>query len=278
MQMGRMNTFRVERSTRFGLFLRDESGDEVLLPMRHTPAEAVEGDELEVFVYRDSEDRPVATTQKPLAMVGEFAALRAQEVSDIGVFLDWGLDKDLLLPFRQQVGAVRPGDFCVVHVLVDERSGRIVATQKLGSFVDRDTAHLSPRQQVELLIYGFTPDAIQVLVNRRHTGLLYQDEVHQRLQIGQTIDGFIREIRPDGKLDLSLDPVGFRALLATADDLLAVLKEADGFLPLHDNSDPAEIRRRLGMSKKAFKKLVGTLWKQGHIELRPDGIALSKTP
>lgn len=274
MIMGRTNTLEVARVTRVGLFLKDGQGNEVLLPKRHAPADAIEGSYLDVFVYRDSEDRPVATTQKPFAQVDEFAVMQVVEVTDGGAFLNWGLDKDLLLPFRQQVGRLSAHDFCVVRVLLDPRSERIVATQKLGAFFDRDTSAMHKGKKVELCVFAFTPDAIQVLVDWRYTGLLYQDQVHKHLQIGQILEGFVQAVRPDGKLDLSLDPVGFVALKKNQGDLLALLQEAKGFLPLHDNSSPEEIREFTGLSKKAFKKLLGMLWKQGKITLEENGIRL----
>lgn len=276
MLIGSMNHCRAEERLPQGVYLRTEDGGRVLLPNSKVPATLQPGQDIEVFLYLDSEDRPVATTQKPLAVVGEFAVLEVLEVNQIGAFLDWGIDKDLLLPYRHQLGELRRGDRCVVYVLFDEASGRIVATEKLRPFFDRDTQDLVPGQKVELAAYHFQEEGVDCVVDRRFTGRLHGDPARFKLYIGDERTGYIQNIREDGKIDLSLSPIGYRAVMATADDLLAKLRDADGFLPLGDHSDPAEIQARLGLSKKAFKKLVGGLYREGLVELSPDGIRLCK--
>lgn len=274
MEMGRINRLRIERSASPGLFLSDEYGEEILLPHRYAPDQWNIGDDIDVFVYRDSDDRPIATTQTPLAQVGEFACLRVVGTSDAGTFLDWGLEKDLLLPHSQQTVHLQPNDMCVVFVLLDDRSGRVAATQKLGPFVDHDTTSLNRGDTVRFEVYGENEVGVQVLVEKRWYGLFYHNELHTSLELGQAGKAWIKALREEGKIDLSLTPVGFTALVQSTDELLQLMQSNDGFLPLHDGSDPDEIRDQTGLSKKAFKKMVGMLWKKGAIRLSDDGIRL----
>ena len=274
MQIGQYNDCVVESLMPQGFYLLPTDGGRVLLPTSKAPIGLKPQDSIRGFVYLDSEDRPVATTQNPHAMVGDFAVLEVKEVNDFGAFLDWGIDKDLLLPYRNQLGEVRPGDRCVVYVLEDSVSGRIVATEKTRPFIDYDTSALHPGMKVDLIAYDFHPEWIDFLVNKQYTGRLHGDPSLRHLHIGDSIVGYIQNIREDAKVDISLNPVGYRAVMDTADSFLSYLKQEGGFVRLGDHSDPAEIQATLGISKKAFKKLIGGLFRQGIIELSDQGIRL----
>lgn len=274
MYLGIYNDCVVESRLPQGFYLVPQTGGRVLLPTSKAPIGLQLGDAIRAFIYLDSEDRPVATTQTPLAQVGEYAVLTVKEVNDFGAFLDWGIDKDLMLPYRNQLGEVRPGDPCVVFVLEDGTSGRIVATEKLRPFFDRETSVLSPGMKVDLVAYDFQDEWIDFVVNRQFTGRMYCSPDESNLHIGDQRTGYIQNVREDGKVDVSLSPVGYRAVMATADTILQQLRAQGGFLPLGDHSDPREIQAQLGISKKAFKKIIGGLFRQGLIELQPDGIRL----
>ena len=275
--LGKRNTLTIVRQAPPGYYLDGGPLGEILLPGRYIPATAVPGGKIEVFVYRDSEDRLVATTETPLAMVGDFAFLRVVSQSpSIGAFLDWGLEKDLLLPRREYAGGIREGRHALVHVMLDEKSDRIVATARLNRHLDLTPPDYTEGQQVKLIIESETPLGYKAIINSTHTGLLYRGEISSPLFIGDTMDGFIRTVRADGKIDLGLDPAGHRRIGPLSDQILAALKTAGGRLPYHDGSSPDEIRAALGMSKKAFKQAIGTLFRERRIVIEPDGIRLVK--
>jgi predicted RNA-binding protein (virulence factor B family) len=251
---------------------------EILLPGRYLPNGAKPGEDLDVFVYRDSEDRLVATTEHPLAMVGEFALLRVVSQSPgIGAFLDWGLEKDLLLPRREFAGSVRVGKSILVYVTVDARSDRLIATARLNRHLNLAPPKYSAGEPVKLIIESDTPLGYRAIINHAHTGLLYRSEIAGPRSIGQTMDGFIRTLRADGKIDLGLDPAGHQRIEPLSEKILAALKAAGGSLPCHDGSPPELIRSTLGMSKKAFKQAAGTLYRKRQILLESDGIRLPES-
>ena len=248
-------------------------GCEILLPGRQVPENAQPGDAVDVFVYRDSEDRLVATTQTPLAMVGEFAYLRViSHHHSMGAFLDWGLDKDLLLPRREYAGGVHPGGQTLVHVHIDDRSNRIVASCRLSRFLNLSAPTYGKGQAVKLIVESETPLGFKVIINHAHSGMLYHSELAGPLRIGDSLDGFVRTVRPDGKIDASLDPAGASRILPFAEQIVLALEKAGGFLPYHDGSTPEEVRSAFGMSKKAFKQAIGGLYKKRRILIEPGGI------
>ena len=273
MEIGKFNRARVESVTPQGYYLKLESGGRVLLPGNKHQFELEEGEILDVFVYMDSEDRPIATLDKPYAQAGEFAVLTVKEVNRIGAFLDWGLNKDLFLPYKQQLGDLQRGDKCVVYILVDEKSGRLVATEKIKSFLDLDTSELHIGQRVQLAAYEVTQDYVDFLVDYRYTGRLMLTRGMQRIYIGDTMPGFIQRFTSDGKITLNLTPVGYKGLMKSdsPDAIMQKLAEAGGFLPYGDHTDPDTIREEFGMSKKTFKKILGTLFREGKIDLGDDG-------
>jgi len=273
--LGRRSKLAVTREAAPGMFLDGGSHGEILLPGRYIPAGTVEGDILDVFVYRDSEDRLVATTETPYAMVNEFAYLRVVGVRpSIGAFLDWGLAKDLLLPRREQTGPVREGELLVVRVTIDEKSDRIVASARLNRWLDLEPASYVPEQAVKLLITGETPLGYNAIVEGAHRGLLYHSDLAGPLRIGETITGYVRAVRPDGKIDLALDRAGYVRVKPLSEQILEALQKAGGTLPLHDKSTSEEIREAFGVSKKAFKQAVGALYRQRRIAIEPEAIRL----
>jgi predicted RNA-binding protein (virulence factor B family) len=273
MEIGKFNRARVESVTPQGYYLELETGGRVLLPGNKHQFELEEGEILDVFVYMDSEDRPIATLDKPYAQAGEFAVLTVKEVNRIGAFLDWGLNKDLFLPYKQQLGDLQRGDKCVVYILVDEKSGRLVATEKIKSFLDLDTSELHIGQRVQLAAYEVTQDYVDFLVDYRYTGRLMLTRGMQRIYIGDTMPGFIQRFTSDGKITLNLTPVGYKGLMKSdsPDAIMQKLAEAGGFLPYGDHTAPDTIREEFGMSKKTFKKILGTLFREGKIDLGDDG-------
>lgn len=276
MDLGRYNRARVEEIAPQGYYLELESGDRVLLPGNRDKFTLEEGEILDVFVYTDSEDRPIATLEKPYAQVGEFAVLDVKDVNRFGAFLDWGLNKDLFLPFKQQLGELQRGDRCVVFILVDDKSNRIVATEKIKSFLDPDTSDLHVGQRVQLAAYEVTRDHVDFLVDYRYTGRLMLTPGMERIYIGDTMPGFIQRFTADGKITLNLAPVGYKGLMKSDSPaaILRKLEEAGGRLPYGDHTDPEIIRQEFGMSKKTFKKLLGTLFRDGKIYIEEDRISL----
>ena len=262
----------------FGAYLDAKELGEVLLPRRYTPAYLSEGDSINVFLYLDSEDRPVATTQIPKASVGEFAYLRVLDSTHVGAFLDWGLDKDLLVPFAEQHVPMEEGHSYLVYVYIDKVDGRIAASSKIDKFIDEDTPHdFKPQQAVDLIIANSTELGYKAIINHRYWGVLYKDDVFQRLSFGQNKKGFIKNIRPDGKIDLSLQG-GQETRDKYADIILSYLKNKNGFAAVHDKSDPKLISELFGMSKGAFKKAIGSLYKQKMITIEKKGIRLNSHP
>ena len=276
MEIGKINRARVDAIMPQGFYLELETGGRILLPGNKNQFTLEEGEIIDVFVYMDSEDRPIATLDKPLAQVGEFAVLTVKEVNRIGAFLDWGLNKDLLLPYKQQLGELQRGDKCVVHVLLDEKSGRLVATEKIKSFLDTDTSELHIGERVELAAYEVTPDYVDFLVNYRYTGRLMVTRGMERIYIGDTMTGYIQRFTSDGKITLNLSPVGYKGIMNSESPaaILQKLEEAGGSLPYGDHSDPEIIRQEFGVSKKTFKKILGTLFREGKIILDDDGFRL----
>ncbi len=275
--LGKRNTLTILRHAPPGYFLDGGSLGEILLPGRYTPTGAKVGGQISVFLYRDSEDRLVATTETPLAMVGEFAHLLVvAENPGIGAFLDWGLEKDLLLPRREYATGVHPGRRILVFVMLDERSHRIVATARLNRHLNLTPPPYAEGQPVKLIIESETPLGYKAIIESSHLGLLYRAELAAPLTIGQALTGYIRTIRPDGKIDLGLDPAGHRRLGPLSAQILTALEKAGGHLPIHDNSPPAQIRTALGMSKKAFKQAIGVLFRERRILIEPGGIRITK--
>ena len=275
LKAGHTCTLTVSRLSEFGLYLTDGEGQEVLLPNRYTSLSDRVGDEKEVFVYHDSEDRLVATTETPLLQAGQAGFLEVVDRTVHGVFLGWGLHgKDLFLPNRNQQGQMFVGHRYVVYLYTDEVTGRCVATCKLKSFVHNDVVTVRPRQQVELLVAAESPIGYRVIIDHRHWGMLYRNQLFRPVAVGDRLTGYVRRITEENRIDVSLQQEGFAQVQTSADELLRLLQEHGGHLALNDDSAPAEIARRTGMSKKVFKRSLGMLLKSGRVTADDSGIKL----
>jgi predicted RNA-binding protein (virulence factor B family) len=272
LQIGRYNQLAVHRVTATGAWLATEAG-EILLPLKYVRAALQQGDTVTVFVYRDSEDRLVATTVAPKVQAGQFAVLKVTDVGRFGAFLDWGLDKELLVPFSEQATPLKTGESCMVGVYLDN-SGRLAASTKIGKFLDTADAPLQVGDEVELQIWEFTDLGAKVIINGRYPGLLFKDELYGKPTLGTKLQGYVKKIRDDKKIDVTLRKSGSSGIEGCKEKILKTLAATGGYLPLGDKSPPDEIDEVLGMSKKAFKKAVGSLYKEGSIELTRDGIRL----
>jgi hypothetical protein len=276
--LGKLNRLTVLKDSSPGLYLDGGDLGEILLPGDAIPKGAAPGDDLEVFLYRDSEDRLVCTTLKPLAQVGDFAPLVVREAHPrLGAFLDWGLRKDLLLPIAEQERRVEEGETVVVFVFIDYQTERIIATTRLLAHTDHTPPPYKTGYEVSLLISSETPLGYNAIINNSRMGLLYRAELGTPLHIGQRCEGFVKTIRPDGKIDLSLDPAGYARVKPLAERILATLRANNGHLAMSDTSPPEAIRDTFQASKKAFKQALGTLYRNRLIDLTPSGIQL-KTP
>lgn len=272
--LGHTYELKVVKTVSFGVYLDADDLGEVLLPRKYVPDGLAAGDYVTVFLYLDSEDRPVATTQQPRAEVWEFAYLPVVAITGIGAFLDWGLDKDILVPYAEQHRPMEVGHSYLVYLYIDELDGRITASSRVDKFIDPEEPHdFEPRQAVDLIIANSTDLGYKAIINHRHWGVLYKNEVFQRLSFGQQIKGFIKQVRPDGKIDLSLQG-GQKSRDRNAQTIEDYLNSRGGFAPVHDKSDPQLIAELFGMSKAAFKRTIGGLYKQRVITIEKDGIRL----
>ena len=276
--LGKINILTVLKDAPPGLYLDGGDLGEILLPGDSIPPGAGPDDELQVFLYRDSEDRLVATTHDPLACVGDFAALRVKQIHPtIGAFLDWGLNKDLLLPMREQERRIHKGDIVVVFVFIDEVSQRIIATTRWRDHLSATPPNYSEGAAVSLLIAGESPLGYNAIVDNAHVGLLFRSELGSPLKVGDKCKGYVRNVRPDGKLDLGLDPEGYQRIAPLADRILTALRSQDGKLLVHEGSSPEDIRAAFQTSKKAFKQAIGNLYRQRLIEINGADIVLRKS-
>ncbi|MCH5329796.1 MAG: hypothetical protein J1E04_02435 [Alistipes sp.] len=277
MQAGKLNTLTISRISDFGLYLADEEQNEVLLPNRYVSLSDAVGDRKEVFVYHDSEDRLVATTETPLIMAGEVACLRVVDKTIHGAFLDWGLKgKDLFLPNRNQMGGVVAGGLCTVYAYVDDKTGRCVATMKFKAMVNNDIISVKAKQEVEIVIVAETPAGYKVVINNRNWGMLYKNQLFTPVAVGQRMKAYIRKITDDNRIDVSLQQEGLAQVLDSVEVLRGLLHENGGFLPVNDDSSPEQVRQTVRMSKKVFKRTLGMLLKSGEAEITDDGIKLTK--
>lgn len=273
--IGAYNELEVVKQLDFGIYLKD--GDiEILMPTKWVPQGTKIGDRLNVFIFRDSDDRLIATTVVPYAMAETFAFLEVKQVNDIGAFLDWGMDKDLLVPFREQTFRMEAGKSYVVFVYVDEKTDRLTASAKLKDFFVSEPDTIQEGDIVDLLIYSETPLGYNAVINDLYSGLLYKNEVFETIRIGDKLKGYVKRIREDNKIDLSLQKSGFELVDDVKWRILNLLKQNEGFLPLNDNSSPEEIKSKLQISKKAFKKAVGALYRERLVKLTDKGVELIK--
>ncbi|MFT3982007.1 MAG: S1-like domain-containing RNA-binding protein [Ferruginibacter sp.] len=272
-QAGRYNRLKVLRKVDFGVFM-DDGSEGILLPKRFVPAGTEPGDELEVFIYHDGEDRLIATTQQPLGQVGDIVKLQAVNVTPQGAFMDWGLMKDLFVPRSQQLTGMRAKGEYLVKIYLDEKTGRVAATEKFASSLSNDTLTVQPLELVDLVVYRRTDIGYLVIINNRHTGVLHHNEIYRSISTGDRFSGFIKNIYPDNRIDVAAGKPGYGRVEDEAGKVIRLLQENDGYLPYYDKSDPDEIYEVFGMSKKTFKMTIGNLYKQKKIALEKTGIRL----
>ena len=272
--LGKVNSLRVRKKTTFGMYLGKVDDDqEVLLPNKYVPKDLKVGDSIDVFLYTDSEDRIIATNLTPKILLHQLSVLEVKDVTKIGAFLDWGLEKDLFLPFAEQEDRVQKGDKVAVCLRLDNRTDRLFASAKINGYIKREVT-VTEGEEVDLLIGRKSELGYQVIINHHHIGLLFMSEVFQTLRKGDKVKGYIKSIREDGKIDVSLQKQGYAQVIDSQGLLLKKLQENDGVLYLTDKSDPNLIARELMMSKKVFKKCVGALYKQKKIKIEADRIVL----
>lgn len=276
-EIGKYNTLKIVKDLDFGVYLDGGDDLEILLPARYVPRNVKPGDEVEVFIYHDNEGRIIATTAKPLAIVGEFQWMECKSVNDMGAFLEWGLMKDLLVPFREQKMPMREGKWYLVYVHLDHVTKRIVASARVDKFLDNVPPVYEFNQEVDLLVADETEIGYKVIINNLHWGLVYHNEIYRRLERGEHLKGYIKEVREDEKIDVSLTRLGYEKVEGIAGIILDALKVQNGFLPVHDKSPAEEIYSLFGCSKKSFKQAIGALYKKKLISIEPSGIRLIET-
>lgn len=273
-EVGKWNKLKVLKELDFGMYLDAQELGEILLPVRYIPKDCKIGDDIDVFIYYDSEDRVIATTDKPFAEVGDFALLEVVAVNDIGAFLDWGLMKDLFVPFREQKQKMETGRTYVVYIYIDDMGGRILGSAKVENFLDKTPPEFIEGQEVDLIIYTQTDIGYKAIVNNTHTGMLFDTDVFRTLHRGEHTKGYIKKIREDQKIDLILDKPGYEKVDDISKKILDKLTAENGFIPLSDKSPADAIYDTFGISKKTFKKAIGALYKARMIVLEEDGIRI----
>lgn len=272
--VGKHQELTILRHTTVGLYLGDDAGDEdVLLPNKYCPEKFALGDKLRVFVYRDYEERKIATNLMPKILLHQFAFLRVTSVSNIGAFMDWGLEKELLVPFREQRKKMEEGRWYIVYLDLDDETDRLYATNKIEKRLQNHTLTAKEGDAVAIMIMKKTDLGFSVIVNQQHEGLIFESDIFSKLNIGDKLKGYVKKIREDNKLDIQLQPIGFENFNdPNCEMILTRLAANDGFLAISDKSSPEEIYDQFGISKKAYKKAIGTLYKQRKITLEPNGI------
>lgn len=271
--IGKTNKLTILRETTSGLFLGDNSGEDVLLPKKHMPRNFKVGDEIEVFIYLDKENRKIASTQKALIELNGFAKLKVTNITKFGAFLDWGMDKELFVPLGEQREQLFRGEKSFFTLRFDNRTERLFASNIIERYLNNDNLDVNEKDQVDITVFNETEIGYSVIINNKYRGMAYKSEVFKDIYIGDNLIGYIKKIREDNKIDISLQPIGYRnSTDPNADSILKLIKEANGFLPVTDKSAPEEIYDLFGISKKAFKKAIGSLYKQRKIEISSDGI------
>ena len=270
--LGQVNTLEILRETDHGAYLIDDEDNQVLLPNRYVPETFKIWDKIDVFVYLDNEERPVATTDMPFIKRDDFALLRCNQVTDYGAFLDWGLVKELFCPFSEQAFKMKPGGWYLVHCYLDEKTNRLVASSKTNRFLDNKELTVKEFDEVDLIVSHPSEIGMNVIVNKKHIGLIYKDNIFSDISVGDRLKGVVKKVRLGNKLDIALGQIGYRNIEPNAERILQELQDNSGFLNLNDKSSPDAIKDTLQMSKKNFKKAIGTLYKNRQIEIKSDGI------
>ena len=274
LEIGIHTTLTVDRIKSPGAYLTNDNAEDVLLPNKYVSEDLQVGDEIEVFIYLDGEERIVATTINPYIKLNDFAVLKANNVNKIGAFMDWGLEKDLFIPFREQDMKIIEGNSYLVYMYFDKQTERLVGSTKLLKFLDNSNHKLQVRDKVDLIVWTSSELGTKVIINKKHLGLLYSNEVFKKLDFGQELTGFIKKTRSDDKIDVSIEEISYKNIEPNAQRILKLLEKNKGFLKLNDKSHPDEIQNVLGVSKKAFKKSLGSLYKKRLVTIDRKGIYL----
>lgn len=275
MEIGKTNHLKVGRSIQSGYYLTDEDHNEVFLPNEYMSNSLAIDDELDVFIYHDKSNKLVATMFMPKVQIEEFAYLQVKEVNKIGAFVDWGLDKDLLVPFAFQHEKMEAGEWYIIYVLQDDLSNRMIGTSKIDKYIVFDDVTFEIGQEVDALLLNQTDLGMKVIVNNKYSGLIFNSDLFKNVRTGDRIKAYVKQVREDGKIDLLLEPLGYRnSIDVNSNMILSALKNADGILNLNDKSDPEDIKKQVGLSKKAFKRGIGNLYKLKIIDLTPTGMRL----
>ncbi|QNJ98989.1 CvfB family protein [Constantimarinum furrinae] len=273
-KLGEYNTLYILRETDPGLYLGDSDGNELLLPHKYKPENFEVGDEIQVFVYLDNEERPIATTLEPYLTLNTFGYLHCSDVNKYGAFMDWGLEKQLFVPFKEQARPMKQGNWYIVYLYLDDKTNRLVGSSKTNKYVSNDNLDLEKFQAVEIMVTHITEKGANAIINGKYKGLIYLEDIFEDIRTGDRLTAYVSKIREDNKVDLVLQPPGYRSIEPNANFVLDELKAAGGFLPLHDKTDPETIKNEMGMSKKSFKKAIGSLYKDKQIIIKEDGIEL----
>ncbi|MCC4213324.1 CvfB family protein [Leeuwenhoekiella parthenopeia] len=273
--LGEYHTMIIDRDVSPGLYLRDAEGNEVLLPGKYAPEGFELEDEINVFVYLDNEERPVATTLQPYILKNGFAYLECTSVTKIGAFVDWGLDKELFVPFSNQVTEMREGSWYVIYMYLDERTNRLVGSSKFNTYLKNEAVDVAKFDKVDLMVSHFSEFGAHVIINEKYQGLVHKNTIFEDIRVGDRLPGYIKRVREDNKIDVLLQPEGYKSVEPNAQFIYDELKRNGGSLPVHDKSSPEDINAYFGISKKLFKKAIGALYKDKQIELTPTGIKLT---
>lgn len=272
--IGVLNTLTILRETDPGLYLGDDEDNVVLLPHKYKPETFEIGDQISVFVYLDNEERIIATTLEPHVKLNSFGYLHCSDVNEYGAFMDWGLEKQLFVPFKEQARPMKAGNWYIVYLYLDEQTNRLVGSSKTNKFLNNDNVTLQKFDEVQVMVTHLTDLGANVIINGKHKGLIFIDDIFEDIRTGDRIKAYIKQVRDDKKIDVVLQAPGYRSIEPNANFIVEELKAAGGFLPLHDKTDPTTIKNELGMSKKSFKKAIGTLYKDKQIVIKDDGIEL----
>ena len=277
--IGKFNVLIAAKSTPQGMYLKDDENNEILLPNKYVPDSCKIGSSIKVFIYLDSEDRIIATTKSPKACAGDFAFLKVKDVNNVGAFLDWGLEKDLFVPFKEQRRPLNDGESCVFYIYVDLETNRLIASSKLNKHLSKKVEQISSGDEVDVLISSKSDMGYNCIVNNLYSGLIYENEAFKRLQAGDKLKAYAKKIRHhDGKIDISLQKSGYKKVDGLPEQILKKLKLQAGFMPVNSKTPPDQIYNLFGVSKKTFKMAIGALYKERKIEITDTGIKLaSKT-
>ncbi len=272
--LGEYNTLTILRETDPGLYLGDDEGEVVLLPHKYKPENFEINDELQVFIYLDNEERPISTTLEPYLTLNTYGYLHCMDVNQYGAFMDWGLEKQLFVPFKEQARPMQKSNWYIVYLYLDEKTNRLVGSSKTNRFLNNEVLTVEAFQEVDILVTHITDKGANVIINGVHKGLIYFEDIFEDIRTGDRMKAYVKKIREDNKIDVVLQKPGYLSIEPNAVFIREELEAAGGFLPFHDKTDPETIKNELGMSKKSFKKAIGTLYKDKQIIIKEDGIEL----